>query len=44
MEPVKNDAPPKLQIFVNKRKFDEGITPKMTVDAIAALVGLRARG
>jgi hypothetical protein len=32
----------KLHIFVNKKRFSEGITPKMTVDAIARLVGLTA--
>jgi hypothetical protein len=29
-----------LHIFVNRKKFDEGITPVMTVDAIAQLVDL----
>lgn len=33
---------PHLHIFVNRKKFDEGITPQMTVDAIARLVGLTA--
>src|SRR3954463_11281601 len=42
MEHAKTEVPPKLHIFVNKKKFDEGITLKMTVDAIAALVGLTA--
>lgn len=34
--------PEKLHIFVNRKKFDDGITPTMTVDAVAALVGLTA--
>lgn len=32
----------KLHIFVNRKKFDQGITATMTVDAIARLVGLTA--
>jgi hypothetical protein len=33
---------PHLHIFANRKKFDDGITPTMTVDAIARLVGLTA--
>jgi hypothetical protein len=37
-----SEAQVKLHIFVNRKKFDDGITPTMTVDAIARLVGLTA--
>lgn len=32
----------KLHIFVNRKKFDDGISPTMTVDEIARLVGMTA--
>ncbi len=35
-------AAEKLHIFVNRKKFDEGIKPTMTVDEIARLVGMTA--
>src|SRR2546429_419589 len=38
----RNDVPKHLHIFVNRKKFDDGITPMMTVDAITRLVGLTA--
>jgi hypothetical protein len=38
----KNETQEKLHIFVNKKEFSAGVTPKMTVDAIAQLVGLTA--
>lgn len=32
----------KLHVFINRKKFDEGITPTMTVDEIAHLIGMTA--
>jgi hypothetical protein len=35
-------AEERLHIFVNRKRFDDGIQHKMTVDQIAHLVGLTA--
>jgi hypothetical protein len=34
--------PKHLHIFVNRKKFDDGIKPTMTIDEIAGLVGMTA--